>query len=159
MAADNIGQDTTQFTQIYSLAIPPGIKRDGTVFQADEFTDGVWCRFQRGDAKKIGGYRTIFQSLVGIYRGMFSQPNNGINYIFAGNYNELDVFTTGTTYSSGSGPYKANMLLGTTFATVASNTTTTFTVVGDVTTVFPAATQVIFAQSTSPTIYTVSPAV
>ena len=159
MAADNIGQDTSQFTQIYSLAIPPGIKRDGTVFQADEFTDGVWCRFQRGDAKKMGGYRTIFQSLVGIYRGMFSQPNNGINYIFAGNYNELDVFTTGTTYSSGSGPYKANMLLGTTYANVLSNTTTTFTVKGDVTTVFPATTQVIFAQSTSPTIYTVSTAV
>ena len=159
MAADNIAQDTTQYTQIYSLAIPAGIKRDGTVFQAEEFTDGVWCRFQRGDAKKIGGYRTIFQSLVGIYRGLFSQPNNGINYIFAGNYNELDVFTTGTTYSSGSGPYKANMLLGTTYANVLSNTTTTFTVKGNVTTVFPATTQVIFAQSISPTIYTVSTAV
>ena len=53
----------------------------------------------------------------------------------------------------------ANMLLGTTYATLLSNTTTTFTVKGDVTTLFPATTQVIFAQSTSPTIYTVSTAV
>jgi hypothetical protein len=159
MAADNQQQDTTQYTQIYSLAIPPGIKRDGTIFQSEEFTDGVWCRFQRGDAKKIGGYRTLFQSLSGVYRGLFSQPAGGINYIFAGNYNELDVFTTGTTYGAGSGPYKANMLLGTTYANVLSNTTTTFTVKGNVTTVFPATTQVIFAQSTSPTIYTVSTAV
>ena len=159
MAADNIQQDSTQYTQIYSLAIPPGIKRDGTIFQADEFTDGVWCRFQRGDAKKMGGYRTLFQSLSGIYRGLFAQPAGGINYIFAGNYNELDVFTTGTTYGSGSGPYKANMLLGTTYANLLSNTTTTFTVKGNVTTLFPATTQVLFAQSTSPTIYTVSTAV
>jgi hypothetical protein len=156
MAADNAQQDTSQFTSIYSLAIPPGIKRDGTVFQADEFTDGVWCRFQRGDAKKIGGYRTLFQSLSGIYRGMISQPSAGVNYIFAGNYNELDVFTTGINYGSGSGPFKANMLLGTTYVPVASNTTTSFTVVGNVTTIFPAGTKVIFSQSTSPTIYTVS---
>ena len=51
------------------------------------------------------------------------------------------------------------MLLGTTYATVISNTTTTFTVKGDVTTLYPATTQVIFAQSTSPTIYTVSTSV
>jgi hypothetical protein len=159
MAADNQQQDTSQFTRIYSLAIPPGIKRDGTVFQAEEFTDGVWCRFQRGDAKKIGGYRSLFQSLSGAYRGLFAQPSGGINYIFAGNYNELDIFTTGTTYGAGSGPYKANMLLGTTYANILSNTTTTFTVKGNVTTVFPATTQVLFAQSTSPTIYTVSTAV
>jgi hypothetical protein len=36
MAADNIGQDTTQYTQIFSLVVKPGIKRDGTVFQAEE---------------------------------------------------------------------------------------------------------------------------
>lgn len=44
MAADNQQQDASQYTQIYSLAIPPGIKRDGTVFQTDQYTDGVWCR-------------------------------------------------------------------------------------------------------------------
>jgi len=70
MAADNVQQDTSQFTRIYTLAVPPGIKRDGTYFETDEYTDGVWCRFQRGVPKKMGGYRSIFTSLVGIYRGM-----------------------------------------------------------------------------------------
>jgi len=158
MPADNQQQDTSQYTSIYSLAIPPGIKRDGTVFQAEEFTDGVWCRFQRGDAKKMGGYRTLFQSLSGIYRGMISQPSAGVNYIFAGNYNELDVFTTGINYGSGSGPFKANMLLGTTYVNVIANTTGSFTVAGNVTALFPAGTPVVFAQSTSPTIYTATSA-
>jgi hypothetical protein len=158
MAADNQQQDASQYTQIYSLAIPPGIKRDGTVFQTDQYTDGVWCRFQRGDPKKIGGYRSIFNSLTGIYRGMVAQPYNGVNYIFAGNYKELDVFTTGSTFATGSGPYISNMLLGTTYANVLSYTTTSFTVVGDVTNIFPPTTPVIFAQSTSPAISTVSTA-
>ena len=155
MAADNQQQDTSQFTQIYSLAIPAGIKRDGTQFQNDQYTDGVWCRFQRGDPKKIGGYKTLFQSLVGIYRGLFSQPYNGVNYIFAGNYNELDVFTTGTNYSQGSGPFAAQILPGTVQFTLVSNTTNTFTIAGNVTSSFPNGEIVIFSQ-TSPVNHTVS---
>ena len=93
MAADNVQQDASQFTKIYTLSLPAGIKRDGTIFETNEYSDGVWCRFQRGDAKKIGGYRSIFSSPIGIYRGMVSQPYNGVNYIFAGNYETLDVFT------------------------------------------------------------------
>ena len=157
MAADNQQQDTSQYTSIYSLAIPAGIKRDGTQFQNDQYTDGVWCRFQRGDPKKIGGYKTLFQSLVGIYRGMISQPYNGVNYIFAGNYQELDVFTTGTTYATGSGPFAANILPGTVPFTLVSNTTNTFVIKGDVTAQFPTGTKVIFSQ-TSPVTYTTTTA-
>ena len=88
-------QTDSQYNTIYTLGVTPGIKRDGTTFEAREYSAGTWCRFQRGDAKKIGGYRSIFSSLTGIYRGMVSQPYNGVNYIFAGNYESLDVFTTG----------------------------------------------------------------
>ena len=154
MAADNAQQDTSQYTSIYSLAIPPGIKRDGTQFQNDQYTDGVWCRFQRGDAKKIGGYRSIFQSLVGIYRGMVAQPYNGVNYIFAGNYQELDVFTTGSTYATGSGPFMVNILPGTVPFTLVSNTSGSFTIEGDVTSSFPTGTKVIFNQTTPVTYVT-----
>jgi len=156
MAADNQQQDTSQYTSIYSLAIPAGIKRDGTQFQNDQYTDGVWCRFQRGDPKKMGGYRTLFQSLVGIYRGLVAQPFNGVNYIFAGNYQELDVFTTGTTYSTGSGPFTVNILPGTVYFTLVSNTTSSFVVAGNQTTLFPTGTKVIFSQTGTPTVYTVS---
>jgi hypothetical protein len=149
MAADNQQQDTSQYTTIYSLAIPAGIKRDGTQFQNDQYTDGVWCRFQRGDPKKIGGYRTLFTSNTGIYRGMISQPYNGVNYIFAGNYKELDVFNCGINYGVGSGPFAASILPGTVQFKLVSNTGSSFTIAGDVTSKFPTGTNVIFNQ-TSP---------
>jgi len=156
MAADNQQQDTSQYTSIYSLAIPAGIRRDGTVFQNDQYTDGVWCRFQRGEPKKIGGYRTLFNGLVGIARGLISQPYNGVNYLFSGNYKELDVYTTSTSYGTGSGPFTAQILPGTAFVSLVSNTTSSFTVAGNLTTVFPTGTKVIFTQSNTATNYTVS---
>ena len=157
MAQDNKQQDTSQYTTIYSLAIPAGIKRDGTQFQNDQYTDGVWCRFQRGDPKKMGGYRTLFTSNVGVYRGMVSQPYNGVNYIFAGNYKELDVFTCGINYGVGAGPFAATILPGTVPFTLVSNTTTSFVIAGNVTSSFPTGAIVIFSQ-TSPVNYTVSTA-
>ena len=156
MAADNQQQDTTQFTQIYSLAIPAGIKRDGTVFQNDQYTDGVWCRFQRGDPKKIGGYRTLFTSFNGIYRGMVSIPYNGINYIFAGNAFSLDVFTTGTTYGVGSGPFVVNMLPGSVFANVTSNTVSQVVIPGNGTKTFAIGTEFIIEQTGTPVVYTIT---
>jgi hypothetical protein len=156
MAADNRQQDTSQYTSIYSLAIPAGIKRDGTVFQSNQYTDGVWCRFQRGDPKKMGGYKSIFTSLIGIYRGMIVQPDNGVNYIFAGNYESLNVFNTNLSYASGSGPYIVNMLPGSVFANVDTYTTTQITVPGDATTAFGPGTEFIMQQTGTPTVYTVS---
>jgi hypothetical protein len=145
-----------QYNSIYTLYVHPGIKRDGTVFETEEFTDGVWCRFQRGVAKKMGGYKEIFNSLVGIYRGMIIQPYNGINYIFAGNYKELDVFTANTSYASGSGPFAATILPGTVQLNIVSgtSTTTSFQVAGNQTLVVPIGTKIIFTQSGTPTVYT-----
>ena len=159
MPADNQQQDTSQYTSIYSLAIPAGIKRDGTVFQNDQYTDGVWCRFQRGDPKKMGGYKTIFTAFNGIYRGMISIPYNGVNYIFAGNAQTLDVFTTGTSYSAGSGPFAVNFLRGSVFANVTSNTTTQVVVPGNATTTFAPTKTFILSQSGTPTVYTISTSV
>jgi hypothetical protein len=158
MAADNQQQDTSQYTSIYSLAIPAGIKRDGTQFQNDQYTDGVWCRFQRGEPKKMGGYSTLFTSFNGIYRGMVNVPYNGVNYVFAGTANNLDVFTTGTTYGAGSGPYIANMLPGIVQATVTANTTTQVTIPGNGSSAFTAGKKIIFTNSSTATEYTVSSA-
>jgi hypothetical protein len=153
MADDN---NLAQYNSLYTLNVKPGIKRDGTVFEAEEFTDGVWCRFQRERAKKIGGYKAVFSSQIGIYRGMIVQPYNGVNYIFAGNYNELDVFTTGTSYAFGSGPFPVVMLPGQAQLNIVSglSTTTSFKVAGDQTTKIPVGTKIIFTQSGTPTVYT-----
>jgi hypothetical protein len=156
MAADDRQQDSTQFTQIYSLVIPAGIRRDGTVFQNDQYTDGVWCRFQRGEAKKMGGFATLFTSFSGIYRGMINIPYNGVNYVFAGNAAGLDVFTTGTTYGSGSGPYVCVPLHGSVFANVTSNTTSQVVVPGDATVTFGVGTEFIIDQIGTPVVYTIT---
>jgi hypothetical protein len=91
---------------------------------------------------------------------MVNIPYNGVNYVFAGTAKTLDVFTTGTTYGSGSGPYVANMLPGIVQATVTANTTTQITIPGDGSTVFAAGKKIIFTNSNAVSVveYTVSSA-
>jgi hypothetical protein len=95
----------TEPSKIFTLFVKPGIKRDGTRFEADEYNDGKWVRFQRGKAKKIGGYRQMFASPTGIPRGMITNSLNGVNYIYAGNYRGVEVFNTGTDQGVGVGPF------------------------------------------------------
>jgi len=98
-----------QYNLVYTLAVQPGIKRDGTRFEAREYSDGVWCRFQRGTPKKMGGYKQLFGTFNGISRGMVANAFNGINYVFSGISSGIDVFTTGTTFGVGTGPFSANL--------------------------------------------------
>lgn len=144
-----------QYNLVYTLGVQAGIKRDGTVFESREYSDGEWCRFQRGVPKKMGGYRELFTTFNGIPRGMIANPYNGVNYIFTGNSTGIDVFTTGTTYGIGSGPFNAIIEPG--YSTFSINTIVgaTFKVATNLTTVFTAGTKIIFNQTT-PVVYTVS---
>jgi hypothetical protein len=103
----------------------------------------------------MGGYRSIFNSLTGIYRGMIAQPAGGVNYIFAGNAYGIDVFTTGLTYSQGSGPFTATILPGTVKVPLVSYSSPNLVIEGNVTTIFTAGTKVILDQTTTATQYTV----
>jgi hypothetical protein len=142
MAGENKLPD--QYNLVYTLGVQPGIKRDGTIFESREFSDGEWCRFQRGVPRKMGGYRELFATFTGIPRGMISNSFNGVNYIFVGNQYGLEVFTTGTTFGVGSGPLVANILPGYSPFTLVSNTVSQFVVATDVTDAFPAGMTVIF---------------
>lgn len=153
MAQQN--QVPPQYNLVYTLGVQPGIKRDGTVFETREFSDGVWCRFQRGVPRKMGGYRELFATFNGIPRGMVTNSFNGVNYVFVGNENGLEVFTTGTTFGVGSGPLTANIIPGYSPFTLVSNTTTQFVIAGDETATFPNGTSVIFSQTT-PVVRTVT---
>jgi hypothetical protein len=144
-----------QYNMVYTLGVQPGIKRDGTVFESREYSDGEWCRFQRGTPKKMGGYRELFSTFNGIPRGMIANPYNGVNYIFAGNATGIDVFTTGTTYGIGSGPFDAVIEPGYSTFAITTIVGATFKVATDLTTVFTAGTKIIFNQTT-PVVYTVS---
>jgi len=150
-----------QYNQIYTLSVQPGIKRDGTVFEAREFSDGVWCRFQRGVPKKMGGYSQIAASFSGISRGMIMNSYNGLNYIFSGTNNNLDIFTTDQNIAVGNGPYSAIFNVGYAPIAITANTTGSFTVTGGSTTtgrtgMYPAGTKVVFTKSANPTVYTVT---
>ena len=157
MADQQPQQLPEQYNLVYTLGVEAGIKRDGTNFEAREFSDGTWCRFQRKIPKKMGGYREIFNTFNGILRGLISNAFNGVNYVFGGNSNGMDVFTTGTTFSAGSGPFVADIEPGYSGFTVSTNTTTTFSIGTPATSlvsVFPAGTKVIFNQHGTVTTYT-----
>ena len=140
---------------VHTLVVLPGIKRDGTQFESREFTDGSWTRFQRGVPKKMGGYRQMFRDSNGTPRGMISNAYNALNYLFIGNENTLDAFTTSTNFGVGSGPYRCNMYQGYSKFALVSATTPSFVVAGDKTALFPAGTKITFSQTPGAPVYTV----
>ena len=134
-------------SKIFTLFVKPGIKRDGTLFETDEFSDGMWARFQRGKAKKIGGYRQMFASPTGVPRGLITNSQNGVNYIYAGNYKGIEVFNTGTDQGVGIGPFPVEF--NSTYVVTAINLgTNTLTVFGNQVTTL-ANTTVFWAYNTS----------
>ena len=159
MAEDSGSNIQQQYGQVYTLAVQPGIKRDGTIFESRDYSDGEWCRFQRGTPKKMGGYSQMFSSVDGIARGMIMNSYNGVNYVFTGTNQGIDVFTTGTSLGQGSGPYAATIIPG--YSEFAINTVTTYTFTitsspaADLTALFPVGTKLIFSQTT-PVEYVVS---
>ncbi len=78
----------------------PGIKRDGTRFEGDNYTDGQWVRWQRGLPRKMGGYRVVQRYLDQISRGFaaFTQMKNV--YCHSGSRSELQRFTLDGTANS-----------------------------------------------------------
>lgn len=71
----------------------PGIKRDGTQFEGDNYIDGLWCRFQRGLPRKIGGYVGITSTVPEIARGLTSFSENGTQYLHMGGATTLTQIT------------------------------------------------------------------
>lgn len=78
----------------------PGIKRDGTKFDGEFYTDGQWVRFQRGLPRKIGGYRSISKYLTQISRGFTSFTQQSLQYCHSGGTSLLERFTIDSTGNS-----------------------------------------------------------
>ncbi len=70
----------------------PGIKRDGTVFDGDFYTDGQWMRFQRGQPRKMGGYKSIVKTLSEISRGITNYVDQNSVYCHSGGPTTLERF-------------------------------------------------------------------
>ena len=90
--------------KITTLAVKPGIQRDGTQLNAPCYVDGQWVRFQNGLPRKIGGYRGIFLNASGISRGMTMTSTNGINYVISGYNAGLQQWSTDNDDGVGFGP-------------------------------------------------------
>lgn len=71
----------------------PGIKRDGTQFEGDNYIDGLWCRFQRGLPRKIGGYVGVTSSVPELARGLTSFSADGTQYLHMGGATTLTQIT------------------------------------------------------------------
>ena len=75
--------------QIRSL---PGIKRDGTRFEGDQYVDGQWVRFQRGLPRKMGGYRSVSKYLRSVARTLHEYTLDLLTYVHAGSADRLERF-------------------------------------------------------------------
>lgn len=81
---------TTNPVQLRSV---PGIKRDGTKFEGNNYVDGQWVRFQRGLPRKMGGYRQISNYASGIVRQFYTQAIDNYVYTHIGNSAGIQRFT------------------------------------------------------------------
>ena len=75
------------------LRSQPGIKRDGTKFDGEFYTDGQWVRFQRGLPRKIWGYRSVARYFAEACRGIASFTQQGYLYCHYGAMSSLQRFT------------------------------------------------------------------
>lgn len=57
----------------------PGVRRDGTELDSPFHADGVWVRWMRGKARKMGGYSAMSQLANGPVRAVFVDSRNGQN--------------------------------------------------------------------------------
>lgn len=83
--------------QTIVLKAQPGIKRDGTRFEGDNYIDGQWVRWQRGLPRKIGGYKATQKYLTEISRGFSTFTQMGFIYCHSGSSASLDRFTIDST--------------------------------------------------------------
>jgi hypothetical protein len=77
-----------------------GIKRDGTKFDGNNYTDGQWVRWQRGLPRKIGGYKSTQKYLTEISRGFSNFTQMNFIYCHSGSENFLERFTIDSTGNS-----------------------------------------------------------
>jgi hypothetical protein len=86
-----------KIVQIKSL---PGIKRDGTKFEGDNYVDGQWVRFQRGLPRKMGGYRSISKYLREVSRALHEYTQDNLTYVHSGSANFVERFYIDGSYNT-----------------------------------------------------------
>lgn len=78
---------------VYPILTLPGIKRDGTIFDGNNHIDGKWTRWQRGRARKMGGYRQMSNNFTGPVRGCTGFLRNNVFSVYGGSASLLEGCT------------------------------------------------------------------
>lgn len=74
----------------FQIKSTPGVNRDSTAFEGDNYTDAQWCRWTaRGLPRKIAGYLGATSHIPQIVRGMDSFAIDAVNYLHMGSQNSL----------------------------------------------------------------------
>mgnify|MGYP006370718055 FL=1 len=69
----------------------PGIRRDGTNLDGENYSDGKWVRFQRGRPKKMGGYSRSSSFLSGPVRDVQVWSRGQLNNVFTFSGHQIEV--------------------------------------------------------------------
>lgn len=80
-----------ELVKLLPLKSAPGIKRDGTIIEGANWTDGQWSRFYRGLPRSMPGYKSISEDYHGPSRGLMLDVRAGFLNIFSGYSNGIEV--------------------------------------------------------------------
>lgn len=89
----------------------PGIQRDGTTLDSPNFVDGQWVRFYRTRPRKMGGFRSIIETLTYTPRGLSVFTKNNTNSLYVFSSNDIQLIQTDTNLT-GSIPYDVTPAAG-----------------------------------------------
>ena len=93
-----------EIKEVFQITTLPGVKRDGTQLDGDNFTDAQWCRFIRkeGRPKKMGGYQEINSPVPGPIRAITVWTRDAFNAVISGS--QYGIFQSNVDQNGGSGP-------------------------------------------------------
>lgn len=72
----------------------PGIKRDDTLLQGNNYVDGQWMRFSGGLPRKMWGYKTLTSELANKVYGIHGYWKDNLAYMHMGSRAKLQRITT-----------------------------------------------------------------
>lgn len=77
--------------QVFPLSCQAGIKRDGTDYDSNYYSDGQWVRFQRGKPRKMGGYRQILDNVTAPVRAVLTWSRQTLNSIYSFSISKIEM--------------------------------------------------------------------
>jgi len=75
-----------EIKEVFQITTLPGVKRDGTNLDGDNYTDAQWCRFvrQEGRPKKMGGFAEVVAPVPGPIRSLTLWSRGDFNGLVTG---------------------------------------------------------------------------